>query len=222
MAILKRPMYSPHNPKGPTVGKDVAIAKFAVGRYEDNLLPKPAGGYTNTFGPALYDALHTVIQPREHIEPTGDIGQATWDVLWNYLDAYRRWQYRLWKVPAPSPPPLIEPKQGFDSLVKFLWDEYSLGRSMGLTDLGTYNPASTLPGGGKSDHAYYPSYAFDLGFTPQTGWDNLTARSFFNKMVARQGIHYVILGDKIWSTERGLHAYTDGGHEGHVHTSGIH
>lgn len=41
-------------------------------------------------------------------------------------------------------------------------------------------------------------------------------------MIGRPGIHYVILGDKIWSTERGLHAYTAGGHESHVHVSGAH
>lgn len=103
MVALVRPMY--HGPpKGPTVGKDVAIAKFAVGRYETGLLPKPATGYTQTFGTGLYEALHKVIQPREGIQPTGDIGQATWDVLWTYLDDYHRWQYREWNPPIPPKP----------------------------------------------------------------------------------------------------------------------
>lgn len=104
MAVLKRPMYA-----GQTVGKDVAIAKFGVGRYETGLLPKPAGGYTETFGTGLRDALQTVIQPQEGIKPTGNIGQATWDVLWTYLDDYRRLQYKRWSPPVtPEPPPMPE------------------------------------------------------------------------------------------------------------------
>jgi hypothetical protein len=87
----------------------VQIAKFAVGRYEDGLLPPPPGGYTKTFGTGLYEALHKVIQPREGIPASGDIGQATWDVLWTYLDDYHRWQYRMWKVPfVPKPNPVPE------------------------------------------------------------------------------------------------------------------
>lgn len=98
-------MWSPHAEAGPTIGKDVEIAKFGVGRYETNLLPKPPNGYTQVFGEALYDAVK-LIQKREGIKQTGNIGQATWEVIWNYLDAYRRWQYRNWEVPPPPPPPV--------------------------------------------------------------------------------------------------------------------
>lgn len=100
---LKRPMYA-----GKTVGKDVEIAKFAVHRYEDELLPKPITGFTPQFGPALKEALQKVIQPREGIPASGNIGQATWDVLWDYLDAYRKAQYVAWAkpiVPKPNPVP---------------------------------------------------------------------------------------------------------------------
>lgn len=112
MAILKRPMYhgDPEHPM--TVGTDVAIAKFAVGRYETGLLPKPEGGYTPQFGPALKDALKTVIQPREGIPATGNIGKATWDVLWEYLDAYRKAKYLAWQppvIPKPNPVPQLGP-----------------------------------------------------------------------------------------------------------------
>lgn len=105
-------MYHSGHPKGPTVGKDVQIAKFAVGRYEDNLLPPPQGGYTKTFGTGLRDALKVVIQPNEGIPPSGNIGQATWDVLWPLLDDYHRWQYRVWIVPIipkPDPVPSLGP-----------------------------------------------------------------------------------------------------------------
>ncbi len=121
----------------------------------------------------------------------------------------------------PPPPPLIEPKQGWNSLTPALWDAFSLGRRMGLSDLGTYNPASRLPSGAKSDHAYYPARAFDLGFSPQIGWDNLNARAFFNSMVRRPEIEYAILGNKIASVTQSwtVRPYTSGGHEGHVHIS---
>jgi putative peptidoglycan binding protein len=102
MIALKRPMYCPSDPRGPTVGQDVQIAKFGIGRYETGLLPKPAGGYTQTFGQAMEDAVN-VIQRSEGIEATGNIGKATWEVIWKYLDAYRRWQYRRWSPPIPVP-----------------------------------------------------------------------------------------------------------------------
>lgn len=112
MARLKRPMYHGGHPKGPTIGKDVQIAKFAVGRYETNLLPPPPGGYTKTFGTGLREALSVVIQPNEGIPPSGNIGQATWDVLWPLLDDYHRWQYRVWTppvIPKPNPVPDLGP-----------------------------------------------------------------------------------------------------------------
>lgn len=132
------------------------------------------------------------------------------------FDAYAKALMLAWE---PPPPPVVAPKQGFHSLSPALWEGFSLGRRMGLTDLGTYNPSSTLPSGAKSDHAYWPARAFDLGFSPQIGWDNLNARAFFNSMVERPEVEYVILGNKIWSRDAGLHAYTGGGHDGHVHVS---
>lgn len=112
MAVLKRPMYAVGDPHGMTVGLDVQIAKFAVHRYETNLLPRPTTGFTPQFGPALKDALKTVIQPREGIPATGNIGKATWDVLWDYLDAYRKAKYLAWPVPVipkPNPVPDLGP-----------------------------------------------------------------------------------------------------------------
>jgi hypothetical protein len=109
---LKRPMFAPGHPKGPTFGKDVQIMKFAVHRYEMGLLPKPVTGFTKNFGPALKEALMKVIQPREGIRATGSIGQATFDVLWQYLDAYRKLQYTTWTVPVipkPVPVPALGP-----------------------------------------------------------------------------------------------------------------
>jgi len=112
---------------------------------------------------------------------------------------------------------LIKPRQGFGSLRSDGHAAYALGRRLGLSDLGTYNPASTLPGGGKSDHAYSPARAFDLGLT-KTGTRE-RARWFFRRMIDRTEVEYVIFEDKIWSRTQGLHAYTAGGHATHVHVS---
>lgn len=118
-------------------------------------------------------------------------------------------------------PKLVEPIQGFSSLHRSLWQPYSTGRSMGLVDLGTYNPASRLPSGAPSDHSVNPAYAFDLGFDPATGYEHPVARRFFDLMTGHPSVEYVIVGDRIWSDDgRGVRPYTSGGHESHVHVSG--
>jgi hypothetical protein len=170
MATLKRSMYA-SKPKGPTFGKDVQIAKFAVGRYEDGLLSPPPGGYTKTFGTGLYEALHKVIQPREGIPASGDIGQATWDVLWTYLDDYHRWQYRMWKVPVipkPNPVPDLGPLYvgGASVLVHALThntdgipyfpaydDGWLAGRSVIAVEDMTVDPVSTSSNPGSAFYA---------------------------------------------------------------------
>lgn len=115
---------------------------------------------------------------------------------------------------------LVKPKQGFDSLRSDGWALYGLGRRLGLSDLGTYNPSSTLPGGGKSDHAYNPARAFDLGLTK--AGTRARARWYFEHCRARPEVEYVIFERRIWSRARGLHEYTAGGHETHVHVSLLH
>lgn len=112
---------------------------------------------------------------------------------------------------------LLKPRQGFSSLRKDGWAAYSLGRRLGLSDLGTHNPKSTLPGGGKSDHAYWPARAFDLGLTA-TG-TAARARWYYQRMKGRPEIEYVIFERKIWSVTNGERAYTAGGHMTHVHVS---
>lgn len=112
---------------------------------------------------------------------------------------------------------LVKPKQGFDSLRPDGWAAYTMGRRLGLSDLGTYNPTSTLPGGGKSDHAYDPARAFDLGLTAKGTRER--ARWFYRQMRGRPEVEYVIFERKIWSRANGERTYTAGGHETHVHVS---
>lgn len=110
--ILKRPLYGPNRPKGPTVGMDVKWMKWGVNRYEMELLLEPPGGYTNNFGEGLQEAIQKVVQPQENIPATGNIGQATFDVIWELWDDNHREKYRKWKVPPPKPPPVVVPDLG--------------------------------------------------------------------------------------------------------------
>jgi len=139
--------------------------------------------------------------------------------LLRYFDGKAHDLYRQCKTPPPKPIyKMAEPRQGWNSLVKYLWDEYSLGVSVyKMYDLGTYNPASRLPSGRRSDHAFYPAKAFDLGFRP---YPNKNAYLFFKEMNGDPEIEYVIYGNLIWSRSKGLHKYSYGGHTNHVHTSG--
>lgn len=107
------------------------------------------------------------------------------------------------------------------SLDPGLWDEYDLAEQMipEWKDDGTYNPNSRLPSGLPSDHAKYPAHALDAGFNPNDEASKDGAIRFAQAMIGREGIHYVILGNQIWSTDKGLHPYLYGGHGSHVHVS---
>jgi hypothetical protein len=226
---LKRPLYGPDEPKGPSRGSDVVAIKRALSKVETDFFPRPAAGFDEVYNRKTAAAVK-VFQRLNKIEATGDVGQPTLDALVPFMDSRARSFYTKFELP-PAEPKLVEPYQGFESLHHELWDAYSLGRTEyalgdgpGLAS-GTYNPASTLPSGAKSDHAFFPAWAFDLDIGPDTGFANVKARGFFEELVRRQaelGIEYVILGDKIWSRAKGLHAYTGGGHENHVHVSGSH
>lgn len=206
-------------------GKDIEGHKRAVarllgyGRLRTLMSQLPA--VRRYFGVFFRDNVK-LAQGKLGIDRTGVIGPATYDALVK-AGAYDAAAYQLLReYSAAMAPKLVEPNQGFSSLHSSLWKAYSLGRSMGLSDLGTYNPASTLPGGGPSDHSVYPAYAFDLGIEPDTGWDNEVARRFALAATNDPAVEYVILGDRIWTNDgRGWHTYYSGGHLNHVHVSGI-
>lgn len=209
-----------------STGEDVRAVKRTVYRYLNNgklkdLNAKPLK-VQRTFGPffaadvikarkkAGFD-LRPVVGPAffDYLADKGAPDALAIQMLNNYRD----------RLPTPKPK-LVEPNQGFASLDKSLWELYSIGRNMGMSDLGTYNPASRLPSGRPSEHALYPALAFDLGITPQNGFLNPAGRKFFQLCTTRPEVEYVILGTKIFSRSKGLHRYTGGGHGGHVHVSG--
>ena len=173
-------------------------------------------------------ALVKRVQTAAHLTVDGDAGPMLNRTL-RQAGAYDAFADQLLRDYASAHPRLVEPKQGWTSLVPELWRYYSRGRDMGFTDLGTYNPRSKLPSGKPSDHATsrkdgrirQPACAYDLGFTPATGYANLAARAYFASLVGKPNVNYVICGNTIWSTESGIHPYTHGGHEGHVHVSGF-
>jgi len=228
---LKRPLYGPADPRGPDVGKDVWVFQRAAKKVPGIKFDRDP---TRIFD-GIFENIIQKIQTNEGIQASGAIGQKTADYLWLFVDAYGRATYKLWEAPKPIPKPppvldLIRPYQGWDSLHASLYEEYSMGIHVGFKDgpgyaSGTYNKSSTLPSGARSDHAYYPAYAFDLDIIQHTGWSNLTARSYFYTQIGRIGISYVILGNRIWSASRaseGVRYYYGGGHDNHVHVSGVH
>lgn len=222
---LRRPLYGPGDPRGPSRGRDVVAVKRGLNKVERDFFPRPEPGFDHVFNQKTADAVKT-FQRINDIDATGHFGQASLDALWPYMDAYARLMYRTYVPPKPKPvpPPLVEPKQGWASLHPSLHAAYSIGRTLGFSDLGTYNPASRLPSGAPSDHAVSPALAFDLGIDPDTGYDHDAARAYFHTLIGRPEIGYVILGERIWSRVRaseGVRRYTAGGHENHVHVSGL-
>ncbi len=148
----------------------------------------------------------------------GIYGRAIHERLEKHFDVLAAKYMSEWK---PPPPPLIEPVQGFDALHRSLWDIYSVGRRMGLFDLGVYNPQSNLPSGAPSDHAVYPAYALDLGFDPDIGFEHDAARAFFYVALKRPEVEYIILGNRIGYRRTGLVSYYGyGAHSNHAHVSG--
>lgn len=106
---LKRRVYSVKHGLGPTIGDDVRIMKHGLRRYESNFFPDPP--YDKTYG-LLMDQAVMLLQKREGFTQRHYVNQETFDVIWQNLDAYRRLQYRRFKVPPPPPlpaPPLVYP-----------------------------------------------------------------------------------------------------------------
>jgi len=107
---LKRPLFGPHHPRGPSKGRDVKdFVKRTLYRLPAALpvgadfFPKPPGGFDDIYNEKTVDAVR-VFQQYTEIEPaTGNFGQATLDEMWPYADAYSKWVYRLYSPPHPSP-----------------------------------------------------------------------------------------------------------------------
>lgn len=196
------------------VGRALCRAKCFINIRIFNRAPKK---WRQNFGTRKVAALRK-FEAKKALAKDGKYGSKDHLRLARYFDGKAVDLMKSYKPPPPKPPPVpqIEPNQGWRSLVPSLWGEYSLARSLGLSDLGTYNPASRLPSGARSDHAQYPAQAFDVGFWP---YPNRAAFNFFNEMAGDDDVDYVIYGSMIWSRSSGLHRYNYGGHYNHIHVS---
>lgn len=207
-------------------GKDVEACKRAVYRYLDDgdawaKLAKASTLSRRTFGVFFRTHVNRA-HKKAGLAQSGVIGPRLETVMRGAGAFDRRADSLLAEYAMEK---LVAPYQGFASLDRSLWGPYSLGRNWGLGDgpglaSGTYNPAATLPGGGKSDHAVYPSMAFDLDIGPDTGWRNLRAREVFNVLKDHPAVEYVILGNRI-AIDGQVREYTAGAHENHLHASGV-
>jgi hypothetical protein len=107
---LKRPLYGPDHPNGPSKGRDVKdFVKRTLNRLPAQLpvggdfFPKPPGGFNDTYNAKTVEAVAVVQQYNDITPATGNMGQATLDALWQYADAYSKWVYRLYIPPKPKP-----------------------------------------------------------------------------------------------------------------------
>src|SRR5687768_3466134 len=106
---LKRSLYGPQDPRGPSRGRDVKDfvkrtlhrlpAQVPVG---ENFFPRPPGGFDDVYNAKTAEAV-SVVQRFNDIRPTGNMGQETLDALWQYADPYSKWVYRMWTAPKPKP-----------------------------------------------------------------------------------------------------------------------
>ena len=122
MPALKRPLFGPDHPQGPSIGRDVKdFVKRTLNRISVQIpvgadfFPKPPGGFDEVYNRKTVEAVK-IVQRYNDIPTTGNMGQATLDALWQYADAYSKWVYRIWNPPHPKPPvPLLGPVVAGDS-----------------------------------------------------------------------------------------------------------
>jgi murein DD-endopeptidase MepM/ murein hydrolase activator NlpD len=81
------------------------FVKRSLNRVETNFFPKPPSGFDDVYNAKVVEAMQ-ILQRANDIKPTGNMGVETFDLLWReYADAYAKWVYRIWRAPAPNPPP---------------------------------------------------------------------------------------------------------------------
>lgn len=107
---LKRPLYGPGHPKGPSQGRDVKdFVKRTLHRLPDQLglsadfFPEPPGGFTDVYNDKTFEAIKVVQEWFDVRPPTGNMGYTTFDFLWAHADAYAKYAYRRFTPPSDIP-----------------------------------------------------------------------------------------------------------------------
>ena len=107
---MKRPLYGPGHPKGPSAGRDVKdFVKRTLWRMPgsialgEDFFPKPPGGFDEVYNAKTADAIR-VVQTWFDIRPaTGNMGYTTFDILWAHADAYSKYAYKRYTPPSSIP-----------------------------------------------------------------------------------------------------------------------
>lgn len=110
---LKRPLYGPNHPKGPSKGRDVKdFVKRTLhrlpgqlGGLPPNFFPEPPGpgGFTDVYNQKTYEAIKVVQAWYEVRPPTGNMGYTTFDFLWAHADRYSKYAYLRFSPPNAVP-----------------------------------------------------------------------------------------------------------------------
>lgn len=100
---LKRPLYGPDDPRGPSRGRDVFAVKRALWRDPKIKFERPDAGFDDVFNRKTARAV-AAVQKREGISPaSGHVGQKTLDALEPFMDARARDFYARFTTPPPRP-----------------------------------------------------------------------------------------------------------------------
>lgn len=106
---LKRKLYGPDSPAGPSKGRDVKdFVKRTLNRLPaqipvgGNFFPKPLGGFDDVYNAKTVQAIEVVRVFNDITPVKGPFGQADLNALWQYADAYSKWVYRIYIPPKPA------------------------------------------------------------------------------------------------------------------------
>lgn len=103
---LKRPLYGPDDPRGPSRGRDVVAIKRGLSKVETNFFPRPPTGFDDVANRKFFNAVDT-LRLIDSRPPGLRFRQDDLDAVWPYMDAYARLMYRLYipksKVPNLGP-----------------------------------------------------------------------------------------------------------------------
>lgn len=101
---LKRPLFSPDDPRGPSHGSDVTGIKRGYSKYENDFFPRPPGGFDDVANRKFFDAVYTLrsLEDRWPLNSPA-FRQDDLDAIWPHMDAYARYLYWRFKVPVPQP-----------------------------------------------------------------------------------------------------------------------